>query len=253
MPLVLACVLVLILLLSGMLYFRSRNKQLCGYNQIPLHPVYPFGVCCALLTICFWLAVYTKLPGWFHTLAGLAVVTLAVILACYLCILTPEWRRHMRQRVVRGHVSNKHLTAELQRRPSSRYLHQQRPRLQQRPSTKAFGMLDARGVPREETIALGNSAHNLQLTEAKELRMSKLRVPLFDFLWVWCARRPTPAYKQVPYSSCSHPHFIRLFVAPNAILLWTTGVAHLLLRQWLVRKGWIRRVDFSASQAPLPS
>ena len=69
MPLVLACVLVLILLLLGMLYFSSRNKQLCGYNQIPLHPVYPFGVCCALLTICFWLAVYTKLPGWFHTLA----------------------------------------------------------------------------------------------------------------------------------------------------------------------------------------
>ena len=44
----------------------------------------------------------------------------------------------------------------------------------------------------------------------------------------------------------------RLFVAPNAVLLWVTGVAHLLLRQRLVRKGWIRCVDFSASQARQP-
>ena len=198
MQLVLACVLAFLFALSGTLYLGSRNKQLCGYNQIPLHPVYPFGVCCALFTICFWLTVYTKLPGWFHALAGLAVVTLAVILACDLCILALKWRRHMRQRVVRGHVSNKQLTAETQRRPSSRYLHQQRPRLKQRPSTKAFDMLDTRGVPREETIALGNSAHNLQLTDAKELRMSKLRVPLFDFLWVWCA----PAVRRLPPHVC---------------------------------------------------
>ena len=53
---------------------------------------------------------------------------------------------------------------------------------------------------------------------------------------------PNPSVLRIP----------RLFVAPNAVLLWVTGVAHLLLRQRLVRKGWIRCVDFSASQARQP-
>ena len=244
---VLGCVL-----LSATLYSRSRNKQLDGYNQLPLHPVYPFSFCFALFTVCFWLVVYTNMPGWFQPLVGLTVMSLAVIFAYYLFVLTLEWRGDMRQRVVRGHVKEKHRTP----RASSLWLHKQRPRTIQRQSTKAFDRLDARGVPREETVNLGDPTHKLQTTEAEGLTMSKLRVPLLDFLWIWCAYRPTPAPHirlHIRLFSYQTSRLVRLFIAPNAVLLWVTGVAHLLLRQWLVRKGWIRRVDFSASQAPLPS
>ena len=174
----------------------GKQKQQRGYNRIPLHPVYPFSACFALFTVCFWLAVYTGLPGWFHLLAGLTVVSLAVALACYLFALTLGWGKDMRQRIVRGHASNKYLTKKMQERPSSRYLHQQRPRTNDRPGTKAFEVPDARGVPRAETISLGERTYNLQHTEAEALRMSKLRVPLLDFVWVWCAPPPSDA--------CSH-------------------------------------------------
>ena len=240
---VLGCVLLL-----SATYPRSCNKQLDGYNQLPLHPVYPFSFCFASFTACFWLVVYTNLPGWFQPLVGLTVMSLAVLFAYFLFVLTLEWRGDMRQRVVRGHVKPK----ELHRGASSRLLHKQRPRLIQRPSTKAFDRLDARGVPREETLNLGNHTHNLQITEAEGLTMSKLRVPLLDFLWVWCAYRHL-LHTSGFTSGCSYQtsRLVRLFIAPNAVLLWVTGVANLLLRQWLVRKGWIRRVDFSASQVRL--
>lgn len=203
----------------------SKQKQQRGYNRSPLHPVYPFSACLALFTVCFWLAVYTSLPGWFHLLAGLAIASLAVALACYLFALMITWRRDMRQRVVRGQPRDEeNLTTKTQERPCRRYLHQQRPRTNNRPSTKAFDAPDARGVPRAETIGLGDRRYNLEHSEAEALTMNELRVPLLDFLWVW------------------------LFVAPNAVLLWVTGVAHMLLRQRLVWNGWIRSVDFSASQ-----
>ena len=58
----------------------SRKEKLQrGYNRAPLHPVYPFSVCFALFTICFWLAVHTCLPGWFHLLAGLTVIVEASV------------------------------------------------------------------------------------------------------------------------------------------------------------------------------
>ena len=165
----------------------GKQKQQCGYNRVPLHPVYPFSACFALFTVCFWLAVHTSLPGWFHLLAGLAIASLAVGLACYLFALMLTWSRDMRQRVVRGHTSNENLPKERKMRPSSCYLHQQRPRTNNRPSTKALDVPDPRGVPRTETVGLGDRRYNLEHTEAEALRMNKLRVPLLDFLWVWCA------------------------------------------------------------------
>ena len=60
-------------------------------------------------------------------------------------------------------------------------------------------------------------------------------------LWCMISHLPNPPV-----------YFTRLFVAPNAVLLWVTGVAHMLLRQRLVWNGWIRSVDFSASQARQP-
>ena len=166
----------------------SKQKQQRGYNRSPLHPVYPFSACLALFTVCFWLAVYTSLPGWFHLLAGLAIASLAVALACYLFALMITWRRDMRQRVVRGQPRDEeNLTTKTQERPCRRYLHQQRPRTNNRPSTKAFDAPDARGVPRAETIGLGDRRYNLEHSEAEALTMNELRVPLLDFLWVWCA------------------------------------------------------------------
>ena len=106
----------------------SKQKQQRGYNPSPLHPVYPFSACFALFTVCFWLAVHTSLPGWFHLLAGLAIASLAVGLACYLFALMLRWRRDMRPRVVRGHTSNENLPEEKKKRLSNCYLHQQRPR-----------------------------------------------------------------------------------------------------------------------------
>ena len=177
-------------LLSGTSHSRSPKQLdgLYGYNQLPLHPVYPFSVCFSLFTVCFWMAVYTNLTSWFQPLVGLTVVSLAVVLACYLFALTLRWRGEMRQRVVRGHVNEIHRRP---RRPSSHWLHKQRPRTIQRPSTRALDRPDARGVPREETLNLGDHTHKLQLTDAEGLTMSKLRVPLLDFLWIWCAYRPT--------------------------------------------------------------
>ena len=184
----------------------SKQKQERGYNRIPLHPVYPFSACFALFTVCFWLAVYTGLPGCFHLLAGLTVVSLAVALACYLFAMTLGWGKDMRQRIVRGHASNKYLTKKMQERPSSRYLHQQRPRTNDRPGTKAFEAPDARGVPRAETVSLGERAYNLQHTEAEALRMNKLRVPFLDFLWVWCAPAVRDACStRVLVYSCLYP------------------------------------------------
>ena len=73
----------------------SRKEKLQrGYNRAPLHPVYPFSVCFALFTICFWLAVHTCLPGWFHLLAGLTVVSLAVTLACRVHAVRCTWNLH---------------------------------------------------------------------------------------------------------------------------------------------------------------
>ena len=91
---------------------RGKQKQQHGYNRAPLHPVYHFSACFALFTVCFWLAVYTGLPGWFHLLAGLAIASLAVGLACYLFALMLRWWRDMRPRVVRGHTSNENLPEE---------------------------------------------------------------------------------------------------------------------------------------------
>jgi len=171
----------------------SKQKQQRGYNPSPLHPVYPFSACFALFTVCFWLAVHTSLPGWFHLLAGLTVASFAVGLACYLFALMLRRWRDMRPRVVRGHTSNENLPEERKKRLSNCYLHQQRPRTNNRPSTKAFDTPDPRGVPRTETVGLGDRRYNLEHTEAEALRMNKLRVPLLDFLWVWCARPPSDA------------------------------------------------------------
>ena len=100
----------------------SEQKQQRGYNPSPLHPVYPFSACFALFTVCFWLAVHTSLPGWFHLLAGLAIASLAVGLACYLFALMLTWSRDMRQRVVRGHTNNENLPEERKKRLSNCHL-----------------------------------------------------------------------------------------------------------------------------------
>jgi len=253
----------------------TRDKQLDGYNQIPLHPVYPVTLCCVIFTVGFWLTAYSFLSvAWLHAVVAGVVGSASVLLVVFFFTMKALWEHEMLERVVRGEM-NERLSA------SSKGLHQQRPPLKDNLVTKKLkkaaglfsavkhalaraspvkassgqpeelrkarlaGLLmehrstirqlalksasgsvshDARTAPRLETSELGNHLNALQVEEASTLVMSKLHVPLWDYLWVW------------------------LFVAPNATWLWATGVVTLLVRQWLEKRGLIKRTYFSAPQ-----